>query len=133
MLARAVEAAPNNAELHFTLGTLYTKLKKHPQAIRAYHRAVELDGQSADTFFNLGFLYAATQDYDSAEKMFLHVAALKPPYLDKALFNLAAVQLKLGKRRQCINSLEKAVSENPNNQRARAYLTQLKARPRGSP
>jgi Tfp pilus assembly protein PilF len=59
--------------------------------------------------------------------MFLHVVDLKPPYLDKVLFNLAVVQQKQGKTQQCIENLEKAVIKNPKNQRARKYLNQLKS------
>ncbi len=98
LLTKAVEADPTNKEAYFDLGKVYTKAKRYPEAIRAYRKAADLDDRSADTFFNLGFVYAATGDYSSAEKMFLRVAALRPPYLDKALFNLAAVQCKQEKR-----------------------------------
>ena len=64
--------------------------------------------------------------------MFQRVAALRPPYLDKALFNLAAVQCKQDKRQQCTESLEEALAENPNNQRARTYLSQVKPQAKGS-
>ena len=62
----------------------------------------------------------------NAEKMFLLVAELRPQYLDKALFNLAVVQQKQGKRKQCIENLEKALIINPKNQRARKYLNRFK-------
>ena len=132
-LARAVEADPKNAGAHFDLGGLYTKSSRYPEAIHAYEKAAGLDDRSADTFFNLGFAYAAAGKYDHAEKMFARAAALRPPYLDKALFNLAAVQRKQGKEKECVKSLEQALSENPNNERARTYLNQLKPGPRGSP
>lgn len=132
LLARAVEADPTNKEAYFDLGKIYTKAKQYPEAIRAYQKAADLDDRSADTFFNLGFVYSATGDYGHAEKMFRRVAALRPPYLDKALFNLAAVQCKQEKRQQCVDSLEEALAENPNNQRARTYLSQLKLHAKGS-
>ncbi|MBW2319923.1 MAG: tetratricopeptide repeat protein [Deltaproteobacteria bacterium] len=62
----------------------------------------------------------------NAEKMFLLVAESRPNYLDKALFNLAVVQQKQGKRNQCIDNLEKALIVNPGNQRVRKYLNRLK-------
>lgn len=132
LLAKAVEADPTNKEAYFDLGKIQTKAKRYPQAIRAYRKAADLDDRSADTFFNLGFVYSATGDYGNAEKMFRRVAALRPPYLDKALFNLAAVQCKQNKRQQCVESLEEALAENPNNQRARTYLSQLKLPAKGS-
>jgi len=132
LLAKAVEADPTNKEAYFDLGKVCTKAKRYPDAIAAYRKAADLDDRSADTFFNLGFVYSATGDYRNAEKMFLRVAALRPSYLDKALFNLAAVQCKQEKRQQCLESLEEALAENPNNQRARTYLSQLKLHAKGS-
>ncbi len=129
LLVRAVEADPTNMEAYFDLGKLHTKGKRYPDAIKAYRKAAELDSRSADTFFNLGFVYAASGDYPNAEKSFLRVTALRPPYLDRALFNLAAVQRKQGKTGQSIESLEEALAVNPNNDRARTYLRQIKARP----
>jgi len=126
LLSKAVEAAPQNGEAHFDLGRLYTKSKDYPNAITAYQKAANLNYRSSDAFYNLGFIYAATNDFANAEKMFLHVADLKPPYLDKVLFNLAVVQQKQGKNQQCIENLEKAMINNPKNQRAQQYLNQLK-------
>jgi tetratricopeptide (TPR) repeat protein len=73
-------------------------------------------------FFNLGFLYAAKDDYALAEGAFARAIELSPPYLDKALFNLAVVQDKQGKRDASLQSLKKALEVNPNNQKARDLL-----------
>jgi tetratricopeptide (TPR) repeat protein len=129
LLIRAVEADPTNGEAYFDLGKFYTSTKQYPAAIRAYRKAADLNNRSADTFFNLGFVYAESGDYHSAEKMFLRAAALKPPYLDKALFNLAAVQQKQGNTANCIDSLEEALAVNPKNDRARTYLRQIRSAP----
>jgi type II secretory pathway predicted ATPase ExeA/tetratricopeptide (TPR) repeat protein len=125
LLSTAIEVDPGNAEAHFDLGRLYTKSKNYPKAITAYQKAANLNHRSPDAFYNLGFIYAATNDFANAEKMFLHVVDLRPPYLDKVLFNLAVVQQKQGKNQQCIENLEKAVINNPKNQRAQQYLNQL--------
>ncbi len=125
LLSKAAEADPQNAEAHFDLGRLYTKSKDYPKAIKAYQKAANLSYRSSDAFYNMGFIYAATNDFANAEKMFLHVADLKPLYLDKVLFNLAVVQQKLGKKQQCIDNLEKALINNPKNQRAQQYLNRL--------
>jgi type II secretory pathway predicted ATPase ExeA/tetratricopeptide (TPR) repeat protein len=129
LLAQAVEADPTHGEAYFALGKIYTKSKRYPEAIRAYRKAAELNDRSADTLFNLGFVYAATGEYGLAEQTFLRVTELRPPYLDKALFNLAAVQRKQGKTNQCIRSLEEALAVNPNNERARTYLRRIRQAP----
>jgi type II secretory pathway predicted ATPase ExeA/tetratricopeptide (TPR) repeat protein len=126
LLSKALEADPENAEAYFDLGKLYTKSKDYPKAIKAYQKAANLGYRPSDAFYNLGFIYASTKDLANAEKMFLHVVDLKPPYLDKVLFNLAVVQQKQGKKQQCIENLEKAMINNPKNQRAQQYLNQLK-------
>jgi len=125
LLSKAAEADPQNAEAHFDLGRLYTKSKDYSKAITAYQKAVNQSYRPSDAFYNMGFIYAATNDFTNAEKMFLHVADLKPLYLDKVLFNLAVVQQKLGKKQQCIDNLEKALINNPKNQRAQQYLNRL--------
>ena len=126
LLIKAVEADPRNAAAFFDLGLLQTKSKNYKKAIIAYQEAANLNYRSSDAYYNLGFIYASTKDYATAEKMFLRVVDLKPQYLDKALFNLAVIQQKLRKKQQCTENLEKAIKINPNNQRARQYLNQLK-------
>lgn len=126
LLVKAIEADPKNAEAFFDLGKLQTKSKDYKKAIIAYQEAANLNYRSPDTFYNLGFIYASTKDYANAEKMFLRVVDLKPPYLDKVLFNLAVVQQKQGKKQHSIENLEKALDINPNNQRVREYLHRLK-------
>jgi tetratricopeptide (TPR) repeat protein len=126
LLSTAIEVDPGNAEAHFDLGRLYTKSKNYPKAIIAYQKATNLNHRSPDAFYNLGFVYASIKDFENAEKMFFHVVDLKPPYLDKVLFNLAVVQQKQGKNQQCIENLEKAIKNNPKNQRAQQYLNRLK-------
>ena len=126
LLVKAVGADPQNAQAHFDLGKLYTRSKDYAKAIQGYHKAAALNYRTSDAFFNLGFIYAAKRDYMNAEKMFLLVEASRPSYLDKALFNLAVVQQKQGKKKQCIGNLEKALMINPKNKRARTYLNQIK-------
>jgi len=125
LLSKAVEADPQNAEAHFDLGRLFTKSKGYSKAITAYQKAANLSYRPSDAFYNMGFIYASTKDFANAEKMFLHVADLKPFYLDKVLFNHDVVQHKLGKKQQCIDNIEKAMINNPKNQRAQQYLTRL--------
>ncbi len=126
LLVKAVEIDIKNAMAYYDLGKLHTHTKDHSKAIEAYLIAIDLDPASADTFFNLGFNYAAIKNYAHAEKMFLRTTELKPAYLDEAIFNLAMVQYKQGKKQQCIENLEKAVKENPGNQRAHKYLKRFR-------
>ena len=126
LLLKATEVAPMMVEPYTMLGKRYTRQKAYPQAIDAYNKAVELDPTASDAFFNLGFIYAATGKFEAAEKAFKQVVSLKPDYVDKSLFNLAVVQQKLGKMAQSIANLEEVVAMRPENEKALAYLNQLR-------
>lgn len=127
LLAEAVEIDPQNAEAHFDLGRLHTNTHDFPLAIHAYQNAANLGYRPPETFYNLGFIYASIHQYELAEQMLTHVVDLNPPYIDKALYNLAVVQYKQGKKQECLESLEKALINNPDNPRAKQYLKTLKA------
>jgi Tfp pilus assembly protein PilF len=133
MLRKAVEADPRNVRAHFYLGKIYTQTKEYALAIDAYQNAVTLNPNFSDAFFNLGFIYAATGKYKEAEKLFTRVVRLKPSYLDKALFNLALVQEKLGKEQESLANLQKAAAVRPENQKVRAYLKQVENGTKESP
>ncbi len=125
MLRKAVKAYPENVRAYFTLGKIYTGKKKYNRAIDAYQKAVALDPELADAIFNLGFIHATTGKYKEAEDFFARVVRLKPSYLDKALFNLALVQEKLGTKQESLANLKEAVAVRPKNQKVRAYLNQV--------
>jgi tetratricopeptide (TPR) repeat protein len=130
LLEKATAADPKNVQAHVQLGHLQTRSKAYPQAIDQYQAALRLAPESVEALYNLGFIYAADGSPAKAEEMFRRVVALKPDFLDKALFNLAVVQQKLGKRRESMASLEAAVAIRPDNEKAQAYLKALKAGPR---
>jgi len=126
LLLKAVGLTPKNVQVHFRLGLVYMRLKDIPKAIGAYQKVIELDPQFTDGYFNLGFIYAKNKEYSKAEKMYEHAVKLAPSYLDEALFNLAIVQEKQGKKKESIENLEKALKINPQNEVAKKLLNKLK-------
>jgi tetratricopeptide (TPR) repeat protein len=126
LLLKAIELDPQNAPAQFQLGLTLMVLKDSPKAIEAYRKAVELDPQNSEAYFNLGFIYATQRDFSRAEESYGQVVRLSPPYLDEALFNLALVQEKQGKKKQSKENLERALKVNPRNEIARKYLDKLK-------
>jgi type II secretory pathway predicted ATPase ExeA len=125
LLNRAVSADPENLKALLLLGKVHTERKQYGKALEAYHKAAVLSPEMPGLFFNLGFLYAAESDYPSAEEAFERAVELSPPFLDQALFNLAVVQDKLGKREASVESLRKSLEANPNNQKARELLKRV--------
>lgn len=126
LLFTAIEAAPERAEAYALKGKLHTLSKEYALAITAYKEAVAIDPGQADALFNLGYIYASTGMLEEAESVLRRVVALKPSYLDKALFNLAVVQHKQGNVDQSIEHLESALEIDPENDKVRVYLQQLK-------
>ena len=125
LLNRAVSADPKNIKALFLLGKMYTGHKQYDKALETYQKAIDLNPDMPGLFFNIGFLYAAKDDYAHAETAFTRAIELSPPYLDKALFNLAVVQDKQGKRDASLQSLRRALEANPNNEKARKLLERV--------
>ena len=125
LLLQSIEIDPDNINAHVHLGKLYTKAQNYTSAIDAYQQAVSLDKKLSQAFFNLGFIYATLGNYQDAEKNFTRVVELEPSYLDKALFNLALVQEKLGKNEACLENLRLAMKISPDNKKMQTYFEQI--------
>ncbi len=125
-LLQALDVDPASISVLSQLGYIYVRHSDYPHAVETYQKVAELDPGRADTFFNLGYIYAVTENYPEAKEMYSRVVELAPDFLDEALFNLAMVQVQLGERDKCINSLKQAIEINPANESALAYLKQLK-------
>jgi Tfp pilus assembly protein PilF len=125
LLNRAISADPRNLKALLLLGKLYTGKNQYDKALETYQKAIVLNSNMPAVFYNLGFLYAAKEEYALAEGSIARAIELSPPYLDKALFNLAVVQERQGKREASLQSLRKALEVNPNNQKARDLLERV--------
>ena len=125
LFIRAVELDPENTETLFQLGLFYTHQEKYQKALAAYSKAAEINPQHPNTFYNLGYIYAKIKNYGKAEEMFERTVKLSPPFLDEALFNLAIVQQRLGKREPFVKNLKLALEANPNNKLAKEYLDRI--------
>ncbi len=126
VLLEVIKLDPKNVQAYFKLGLVYVKLKDYPNAIQSYTKAAELDPQFSDIYFNLGFAYGMNENYARAEEMYQRVVKMRPRYVDEALFNLAVVQDKQGKRAECLSTLEQAYAINPRNEVVKKYLDRIK-------
>jgi serine/threonine protein kinase/Tfp pilus assembly protein PilF len=128
LLLQAIRLDPNSVQAHFQLGLTYVRLKDYSKAIETYQKVAAMDPQFPDIYFNLGFAQAMNKNYTKAEEMYDKVVKLSPKYLDEALFNLGMVQDKLGKKKESIANLERALSVNPKNTLVKEYLNRIKKR-----
>lgn len=55
-LIAAIEAEPDNANLHFTLGVLYDELEDNENAAKSYKKAIEVDPNHFEANFNYGVM-----------------------------------------------------------------------------
>lgn len=126
LLLKAKEADDKNIITNSNLGNIYMHARQYPEAIKAYRQVIAVAPDSPDILFNMGFIYASMSDFSHAEEMFKKVVKNKPTYLDEALFNLAMIQDKLGKTKEAVSNVKKALNVNPDNKLARKYLKKLK-------
>ncbi len=133
MWREILAAAPDNAEAHFNLGLLYIRSSEYQPAIAAFRTVITLQPAMADALFNLGFAYAKIGQYDQAIASYIRAADLNPPYRDEVLYNLATVYEIQGDWQKALQKLQLAIELNPDNDRAREYLEQVKRKYRQTP
>lgn len=129
LLEKAVAQDPGHFEAHSVLGKLLIGKKDYQGAIQAYQKAIRINGQSADAYFNLGYAYMAVGDYDSAIASYESCWALKPPYQDEVLTNLAIITLEKNQPDRAHSLFRQALDLNPDNPVARNYLEKAGALP----
>lgn len=125
LLDKANKLNPENINALLLLGKLYTRLNKNRKAIDYYNTAAVVDKKNPESFFNLGYNYAVLNDFGKAQEMYMEVVELAPKYKDEALFNLALINDKIGKRKEAIANLKAAIKANPDNQNARKFLKKI--------
>ncbi len=98
MIKKAIETDPNNALLHFNLGTIYEGKKDYDNAIKSYLKAIEIEPDHLSANYNLGAMYnnTAKEIYDKAQdepdnkkyeelmKQYDETLKKAKPYLEKA-------------------------------------------------
>lgn len=114
-----------NIDAILLLGKVFTRLKENRKAIEYYSQAAEMDRTNPDSFFNLGYNYAVLNDFGKAREMYMTVVELSPKFVDEALFNLAIINDKIGKREEAVLNLKAAIKANPKNANAKKFLTTI--------
>jgi hypothetical protein len=94
-LEMAIKLAPDEAQLHYTLGTTLEILHRSEDAQACFEHAVRLDPGYSDAFCNLGIVQKANGDFDGACASFLRAIKLDSGH-DDAQWNLSLTQLQMG-------------------------------------
>jgi serine/threonine protein kinase len=114
---RACQMDPENFEVHFEMGRLFTEMKKYREAILSYQKAIEINPDFPDAHFNLGYLYFTKKAHILAAEEFEVVVKLKPQYLKDAYYNLGLSYLNIGEKKKALKAFRNALKLDPKNKR----------------
>ena len=119
---RAVEIAPQNADLHAVLGVLYNLSRSYPEATRAFERALELRPTDYSLWNKLGATQANAMSCGAALPCYIKALDLKPQYV-RALSNLGISYGNLANYEAAAQCYLKALSLNREATHIWGYLT----------
>lgn len=115
---KLVDLGEGSEFIHSKLGASYSNLDKYEKAIHHFNAALDFEDKNPTTHYNLGKLYALTGEYENAEGHLLQSILLKAVTLDGEFTSLGLTYKQMGKPKEALHYLNKALKENPENERA---------------
>lgn len=111
---KALKINPQEPKIWNALGIAYTEVKEYEKAEKSFKKALKLNPNYSEARMNLGILYMKQKRYDLALQ-YLKEAAEDELFEKKhiAYYHLAKVYKVLGKNKEYVHYLEKAVNYNP--------------------
>ena len=76
--AKEIRTNPNNAAAHANLGTVYQKLKRYPEAQRAYGEALRRDPMNLNIKFNMASLFTEQGSINQAQAVYDDILRTNP-------------------------------------------------------
>jgi tetratricopeptide (TPR) repeat protein len=113
-LSKAVELAPDSAELWRDRGALYLAANKHTEALADFDAALKINDVDAETHERRGLALEALKRYDEARESFGRAADLAPGNAFLLLFQAQASALA-EKFEQAIEDANRALAVDPEN------------------
>ncbi len=121
LIARAIAAQPDNAELHRVMGGLLDGLGKTSEAIDSYRKSVRLNPDDFITQNDLGLTLAGQHQWDEAINCLKKALVLNPEFGD-AHNSLGHLYYTLGKMDEAVGAFKSALTLDPKNTDALANL-----------
>lgn len=109
---KAVELAPNDAEIRRSYAYTLTALAEHDAAIGELTQAVALDPSNVGAQMELAFQYLARDEDALAIELYDQIIA-QQPLNARAMLRLCSAYRKVGQFTQAIDSCERAVETDP--------------------
>lgn len=114
LLKKGVSHCPQEPDLHFSAGVMYSHAKKYSEAIASYEKALQLNykGPLETLYLNIGTNYARLGEYDQSIPYLKKSLEINPTKLD-AYQNLSLVYLRKGDRLSARKTAEKLKELDP--------------------
>jgi serine/threonine protein kinase/tetratricopeptide (TPR) repeat protein len=113
---RAVNADPQNPDVHVTLGDLRRQTGKYAEAVGEYNATLAQEPNNADAFLGLAETYTAAGNVKEAEAAYLKAIELRPNYWG-GYSKLGAFYLSHGRPQDAARRFDKVVQMVPDNVR----------------
>ncbi|MBX9902599.1 MAG: tetratricopeptide repeat protein [Burkholderiaceae bacterium] len=104
---------PEIAELHETLGNLFSSQGQNEAALESFYKAITLKPERPETYYNLGIALQAAKRSLEALESYDQALRYNPEYL-LALLNRGLVLQALGRQAEALASYDKALQINSN-------------------
>jgi superkiller protein 3 len=130
---RALGYAPEDHTLLFETAELYREQNRAEEALAVLHRLIDTYGPGEEpqrVLYLEGLAYAALDRPDEAAKSFT-LALQRGPKTPEMLYQLAVAQSQLGRSREAVLALERALRLRPNHGPSKRLFEQLSLAQRG--
>ncbi|WP_373058395.1 tetratricopeptide repeat protein [Zunongwangia sp. H14] len=115
---RLLELGEESEFIYSKLAFAYYQIMEYKAAIHNYQQALTFEDRNAATHYSLGKLYALTGDLEKSETHLLMSILIKKQPVDAEFLSLALTYKEMEKYKDALEYLEKALEENPDNERA---------------
>lgn len=123
---RLLQLGESSQFIHEKLSFCYAQDSEYKKAIEQGELAIKYDPKNATNLYIQGQLYERLQDFPNAEKYFLMALTIMDQPLDAEYTDLARVYNLQKKYKEGIETLQKAIKENPSSITAQFYLVAAK-------
>lgn len=117
-------ASPEDADTAETLGYLYAKLRRWPEAVARLEEASRLDPSRPGPLNNLGNIHYSLGDREKALAFWKRSLAVSPDQLDAHL-NMGKTLYELGRLAESSAHLQKVLERDPSNEKAAVLLKKM--------
>jgi len=125
-MKKSIEVMPYH-KTYDKLGLVYAELNMEEKAIESFKEAIKINPRYAKAHNDLAAVYGRIGEFDLALQEFNEAIRIDRDYAD-AYYNLAVIYEFLKDTKKAENLLVKALEIEPNNNKVRNKLTNLKSK-----